>query len=144
FFHQASLQNHIKIHDDTIDKLLWEIAKEKEKNRRILCQSNEDHFARESLMKLDVQLEDDEGEIGIDNQFGGDKGEIGIDNQLGGDENGIGIDRINSQLEGDEGGIESQLEGAKGGIEIDSQLGDDEGQLESWTEDILEMEEINN
>ncbi|CAG8851286.1 31672_t:CDS:2, partial [Racocetra persica] len=89
------------------------ITKEKEKNRRILCQSNKDHLARESLMELDVQLEDDEGEIEIDSQFGGDESDedgIEIDSQLGDDEDGIGID---SQLEGDEGGIESQLGGAK-------------------------------
>ncbi|CAG8808916.1 12866_t:CDS:2, partial [Racocetra persica] len=66
--------------------------------------SNEDHLARESLMELDVQLEDDEGdedEIGIDSQLEGDEDKIGIDSQLGDNEDGI-----DNQLEGDKGGIE--------------------------------------
>ncbi|CAG8512601.1 11311_t:CDS:2, partial [Racocetra fulgida] len=125
----ASLRNHIKIHDDTIDKLLWKITEEKEKNRCILCQSNEDHLARKSLIELDVQLEDDEGEIGIDSQLEGDEDRIGIDSQLGDDKDGIGI---NSQLGGNEGRIKNQLGDNEGGI-----LGDNK-------EDILEMEEINN
>ncbi|CAG8767951.1 2645_t:CDS:2, partial [Racocetra fulgida] len=73
------------------------ITKEKEKNRYILCQSNEDHLAREN----------DEDEIEIDSQLGGDEGEIGIDSQLEGDKGEIGIDRIDSQLEGDKDRIEN-------------------------------------
>ncbi|CAG8693187.1 4715_t:CDS:2, partial [Racocetra fulgida] len=87
------------------------------KNRHILCQLNEDHLARESLIELDVLLEDNKGEIGIDSQL--------KDNEIDSAKGGIGID---SQLGDDEGGI----------------LEDNKGQLESWTEDILKIEEINN
>ena len=104
FSRRASLRNHIKVHNDTIEKLLWEIVKERK---------------RESLMEIENnQLGDDESGIKIDRQLEDNEDRIEIDSQLGDDESGIEIDR---QLGDNEDEIDEDNESR---IRIDNLLGD--------------------
>ena len=103
FSRRASLRNHIKVHNDTIENILWIIAEERE--REILMEKESSQLGNNNEIEIYSQLEDDDkNEIEIDR----DKVKIEIDRD---DEVRIEIDRDN-----------------EGGIEIDR---DNEGRIES-------------
>ena len=134
FSRRASLRNHMRIHNDIIEKLLQEIAKERESPIEIendqleigICSQLEDD---EGGMEIDSQLEDDEGRIEINSKLGDDDGEMGI----GGDNEGG--TRIDNQLS-EEDNYNCQIEDQQ-----ENQLAESEISEISDISDISEMEE---